>query len=140
MATEQQPGLVQAGTQQADAQNEKFKQTAEYANYFCTYGFLYHQQQMLTDRRRMDAYHRAIMANKECFKDKVVVDVGAGTGVLSIWAAKAGARKVYAIEVTETAKHALKCTAAGGVGDVVKVLQQRVEYVDLSHYRKGPTR
>ena len=72
-------------------------------------------------------------------KGKVVVDVGTGTGVLSIWSAKAGARKVYAIDVTETAKHALKCTAAGGVGDVVKVLQQRVEYVDLSHYRKGPT-
>ena len=40
-------------------------------------------------------------------KGKVVVDVGTGTGVLSIWSTKAGVRKVYAIEVNETAKHAI---------------------------------
>jgi protein arginine N-methyltransferase 1 len=32
-----------------------------------------------------------------CFQ--VVLDVGTGSGVLAIWAAKAGAKKVYAIEV-----------------------------------------
>ena len=43
---------------------------------------------------RMQAYFSAIMDNKECFEGRTVLDVGAGTGILSIWAARAGARKV----------------------------------------------
>lgn len=35
---------------------------------------------MLNDQPRTEAYRHAINANKAMFKDKVVVDVGAGTG------------------------------------------------------------
>ena len=66
----------------------------DYANYFSSYAFIYHQKQMLTDAKRMEAYRDAILGNAQCFKDKVVLDVGAGSGILSIWAAKAGAKKV----------------------------------------------
>jgi hypothetical protein len=68
----------------------------DFANYFCSYAQLYHQKQMLADHNRMAAYHSAIMANADCFKDKVVMDVGTGSGILAVWAAQAGARKVYA--------------------------------------------
>ena len=61
---------------------------------------------MLADHNRMAAYHSAILGNPDVFEDKVVMDVGTGSGILSVWAAKAGARKVYAIEYTDMANHA----------------------------------
>jgi type I protein arginine methyltransferase len=39
---------------------------------------------------------------------QVVLDVGAGSGVLAIFAAKAGAKRVYAVEATDMAKFARK--------------------------------
>jgi ribosomal protein L11 methylase PrmA len=53
---------------------------------------------MIRDEARTDAYFKAICGNPEVFKDKVVLDVGCGSGILSIFAAKAGAKKVYAVD------------------------------------------
>jgi predicted RNA methylase len=50
---------------------------------------------MLQDKRRVEAYDIAV---KKLCKGKIVADVGAGTGVLSIIAAEGEATKVYAIE------------------------------------------
>ena len=69
------------------------EKATDFANYFCSYSFLYHQKQMLMDHVRMKAYHSAIMANKAQFEGKVVLDVGTGSGVLALWAAQAGAGK-----------------------------------------------
>jgi len=66
--------------------------------YFSAYGQLDHQVMMLQDMVRMRAYHTAIMNNSHLFEGKVVLDVGCGTGILSLWAAQAGARRVYAVE------------------------------------------
>ena len=46
---------------------------------------------MLQDQVRTEGYMNAILKNKEAFKDKVVLDVGCGSGILSLFAAKAGA-------------------------------------------------
>lgn len=75
--------------------DEKAK-ASDFANYFCSYAQLYHQKQMLADHNRMAAYHSAILGNPEVFKDKVVMDIGTGSGILAVWAAQAGARRVYA--------------------------------------------
>lgn len=44
----------------------------DFAQYFCTYAFLYHQKEMLSDRVRMDAYYNSIFQNKHHFKGKVL--------------------------------------------------------------------
>ena len=47
---------------------------------------------------RTKSYMNAIEQNKHLFKDKIVLDVGCGTGILSMFAARAGAKKVFAVE------------------------------------------
>ena len=103
----------------------------DFANYFCAYAQLYHQKQMLTDHNRMAAYHAAIVGNADVFKDKVVMDVGTESGILAVWAAQAGAKRVYAIEYTDMAKHARRVVAANGVDHIVTVIQGAVEEVVL---------
>lgn len=110
--------------------DEKAKAT-DFANYFCSYAQLYHQKQMLADHNRMAAYHSAIIGNPDVFKDKVVMDVGTGSGILAVWAAQAGAKKVYAIEYTDMAKHARQVMKANSVDHIVTVIQSAVEEVVL---------
>lgn len=110
--------------------DEKAKAT-DFANYFCSYAQLYHQKQMLADHNRMAAYHAAIMGNANVFKDKIVMDVGTGSGILAVWAAQAGARRVFAVEYTDMAKHAQAVMEANGVSDVVTVIQGAVEDIEL---------
>ena len=79
----------------------------------------------------MDAYRNAITRNPGCFQGKVVLDVGAGSGVLSIWAAMAGARKVYAVEATSMAQHARRLVQQNGFQDVIVVLEGYMEKQEL---------
>jgi len=103
----------------------------DFSNYFSAYGFLYNQKEMLEDPHRMASYYNAILGNKACFKDKVVLDVGTGSGILAVWAAQAGAKKVYAVEATYMAKHAEKTAVANGFGDVIDVIQATMEEAEL---------
>lgn len=47
---------------------------------------------MLKDKTRTNSYKNAILRNEHLFKDKIVLDVGCGTGILSMFASKAGAK------------------------------------------------
>jgi protein arginine N-methyltransferase 1 len=105
--------------------------------YFLPYGTMYEHKRMLSDRVRMNAYHSAIMNNKDYFKDKIVLDVGAGSGVLSIWAAKAGAKHVYACEATSMANHARSMVAANNESHRVTVIQSIVEKLSLPLPNEG---
>ncbi|CAK9133977.1 unnamed protein product [Ilex paraguariensis] len=103
----------------------------DFANYFCTYAFLFHQKEMLSDRVRMDAYFNAIFQNKHHFLEKTVLDVGTGSGILAIWSAQAGARKVYAVEATKMAEHARELVKANKLEGVVEVIEGSMEDVTL---------
>lgn len=103
----------------------------DFANYFCTYAFLYHQKDMLSDRVRMDAYFNSVFQNKHHFIGKTVLDVGTGSGILAIWAAQAGARKVYAVEATKMCEHARQLVKANGLEGVVEVIEGSIEDVTL---------
>ncbi len=72
-------------------------------NYFDSYaGFGIHRE-MLSDRPRMKAYRSAIELNaSSLIKDKEVLDVGCGTGILSMISARSGARHVCAVDGSTT--------------------------------------
>ncbi|XP_002014322.2 probable protein arginine N-methyltransferase 6 [Drosophila persimilis] len=100
--------------------------------YFDEYENLEVHELMLKDRPRQIAYCNAILGNKDIFKDKVVLDVGAGTGILSAFCAKAGARLVYAVEASNVAtKVALDLMQDNGLTSIVKVIHSRVEELVL---------
>ncbi|CAN6456204.1 unnamed protein product [Victoria cruziana] len=109
----------------------KVDKGVDFANYFCTYAFLYHQKEMLCDRVRMDAYYNAIFYNRDRFHGKTVLDVGTGSGILAIWCAQAGARKVYAVEATKMSLHARELVRANRLEDVVEVIEGSIEDVEL---------
>uniref|UniRef100_A0AAV1TF50 type I protein arginine methyltransferase n=1 Tax=Peronospora matthiolae TaxID=2874970 RepID=A0AAV1TF50_9STRA len=95
------------------------------------YGMLLHQQNMLQDHVRTGTYERAMLSNPSDFKDKVVLDVGTGSGILAFFAIKAGARKVYAVELSNMADCARELVAANGLSDRIIVLKGKMEEVEL---------
>lgn len=75
---------------------------------------------MIEDTVRTNAYQQAIFQNmEENIRGKVVVDVGCGTGILSMFCAQAGAKKVYAIDASKIAVHAKQLIEANGFKDVI---------------------
>lgn len=58
---------------------------------------------MIKDKIRTESYKLAIEKNKELFKDKIVLDLGCGTGILSFFALEAGAKHVYAVDAADIA-------------------------------------
>lgn len=62
---------------------------------------------------------------------KTVLDVGTGSGILAIWSAQAGARKVYAVEATKMSDHARTLVKANNLQDVVEVIEGSVEDIVL---------
>jgi SAM-dependent methyltransferase len=76
---------------------------------------------MLEDRVRTSAFLAAL--DELVRPDDVVVDIGTGTGVLAVAAARAGARHVYAIEATPLAHEAREVIRANGLDDRVTVVE-----------------
>ncbi|KAF2900191.1 hypothetical protein ILUMI_05986 [Ignelater luminosus] len=99
--------------------------------YFLSYEDLEVHKCMLQDTKRNEAYHKAIFDNKEAFKGKIVLDVGAGTGILSVFCAQAGAAKVYAVEASETYKLAIEVAQENNLQDVIQVIHSPVETLTL---------
>jgi len=77
---------------------------------------------MVVDKVRCDAYREAL--RRVVQPGDTVVDVGAGTGLLSFFAIQAGARHVYAIEMSEIGDWAVQLIDANNLRDRITLIRE----------------
>ena len=86
-------------------------------------------RKLLLDKLRVEQYRKAIFASVAA--GDVVLDVGAGSGVLALLCCQAGAHRVYAVERGAMARLIAEVARANGFGDRVVVLPEDVRSITL---------
>jgi protein arginine N-methyltransferase 1 len=84
---------------------------------------------MVADEPRMGAYLAAMQ--RVIQPGSIVVDLGAGPGVMALHACRLGAARVYAIEPDDNIAIAAELAAANGMADRIALAQQYAERLDL---------
>lgn len=100
-------------------------------HYFSSYDHFGIHEEMLKDTSRTLSYRHAMYKNKHLFKDKVVLDVGCGTGILSMFAAKAGAKHVYSVDMSNIIEKAKQIVSLNGFQDKITLIQGKLEDIQL---------
>ncbi|KAJ2615912.1 Nuclear SAM-dependent mono-and asymmetric methyltransferase [Coemansia sp. RSA 1365] len=101
--------------------------------YFDSYAHFGIHEEMLKDEVRTVSYRDAIMKNKHIFQDKIVLDVGCGTGILSMFAAKAGAKHVIGVDMSNIIDKAKLIVEENGLSDKVTLLKGKMEEVAMPY-------
>jgi protein-L-isoaspartate O-methyltransferase len=84
---------------------------------------------MLNDRARTSAF---LAATQQVVRPgDVVLDIGTGTGIYAIAAARAGARRVYAVEVGPVGEAARRLFDVNGVADRITLLRGQSTEIQL---------
>ena len=78
---------------------------------------------MLKDTVRTDAYRDFIYENKDLFRGKTVLDIGCGTGILSMFCARAGAKKVIAVDNSDIISFAQENVFSNGMGETITLVE-----------------
>ncbi|KAI4830183.1 hypothetical protein KUCAC02_001833, partial [Chaenocephalus aceratus] len=99
--------------------------------YFSSYGHYSIHEEMLKDKVRTESYRDFMYRNPEVFRDKVVLDVGCGTGILSMFAARAGAKKVIAVDQSEIIYQAMDIVRSNQLEDKITLIKGRIEDIKL---------
>jgi len=100
-------------------------------HYFNSYNHHGIHEEMLKDEVRTRSYMNAIVQNKHIFKDKVVLDVGCGTGILSMFAAKAGAKHVIGVDMSTIIFKAREIVKVNGLSDKITLIQGKMEEIEM---------
>lgn len=99
--------------------------------YFDSYAHFGIHEEMLKDEVRTCTYRNSIYHNKHLFRGKTVLDIGCGTGILSMFAAKAGAAKVIAIDCSAIIDYAKEIVKDNKLDHIVTLVKGKVEEIEL---------
>ncbi|XP_025108053.1 protein arginine N-methyltransferase 6-like isoform X2 [Pomacea canaliculata] len=102
------------------------------ADYFRGYSTIHIHEEMLTDQIRTNAYKHALYENAKHLRGSTVMDVGAGTGILSIFAVQAGVNKALAVEACEIAEQARLIVKENKMEDKIDIIKKTVEEFELT--------
>ncbi|KAJ6227609.1 protein arginine n-methyltransferase 3 [Anaeramoeba flamelloides] len=97
--------------------------------YFEAYSHIGSHEEIIRDSAFLNSFKRAISDNPHLFKDKVVMDVGCGIGILSLLAAKAGAKKVIGIDSSKILLQTNEIVKENGFSDTITLINSKVEEV-----------
>ncbi|KAK3393723.1 S-adenosyl-L-methionine-dependent methyltransferase [Podospora didyma] len=100
-------------------------------HYFNSYNHHGIHEEMLKDEVRTRSYMNAIVQNKHLFKDKIVLDVGCGTGILSMFAVKAGAKHVIGVDMSTIIFKAREIAEVNGLSDKITFIQGKMEEIEM---------
>lgn len=99
--------------------------------YFNGYAHNDIHEQMLKDKARTEAYRDFVYENKDVFKDKIVLDVGCGTGILSMFAARAGAKQVFSVDNSAIIEKAKLNIKENELDHIITCVRGKVEEIEL---------
>ncbi|XP_074095629.1 arginine methyltransferase 3 [Cotesia typhae] len=99
--------------------------------YFNTYSHFAIHHEMLTDTVRTESYRDALLTNSHLFNNCTMLDVGCGTGILSMFAAKSGCKKIISVDQSDVIYHAMDIVRENNLNDVIELKKGRLEDIDL---------
>jgi len=101
----------------------------EDGGYAGSYAHFSIHHEMLSDSARTEAYRNAIYNNINQIKDKHVLDLGCGTGILSMFCAKAGAKSVTGVDMSDIIHSTRDIIRENNFEDVITLVKGRLEDV-----------
>ena len=120
----------------SDSDDNEETSRSPLSEYFQSYSHFGIHEDMLKDRVRTESYRDFMYQNSSLFEGKVVLDVGCGTSILSMFAAKSGAAEVIGVDMSNIVTHARKIVKANGLDDRITIVKGKIEETDITQYIK----
>jgi len=109
------------------------KTVEEDYSYFKSYAHYSIHLDMLSDKVRTESYRDALLKNTASLAGQRVLDIGCGTGILSMFAAQAGASNVVGVDCSDIIYQAMDIVRDNGMKDKVELVKGRLEETKLPY-------
>ncbi|GFR86495.1 protein arginine N-methyltransferase 3 [Elysia marginata] len=127
--------LLRSSDNPISSKSEKLRSQSsslsEEDGYFASYTHHDIHMTMLKDKVRTESYRDFMLKNPQLFEGKTMLDVGCGTGILSMFAVQAGASQVVAVDQSNIIYQAMDIARENGMHEKITFVKGRLEDVEL---------